>query len=72
MRNCLKKQLSLLLSLCLLAGVMSPCTIYAADETLSVTLSTPYLVKSDQAQTVEMYVRLPAGSRGFPNLKIPH
>lgn len=63
MRNCLKKQLSLLLSLCLLAGVMSPCTIYAADETLSVTLSTPYLVKSDQAQTVEMYVRLPAGSR---------
>ena len=63
MRNCLKKQLSLLLSLCLLAGVMSPCTIYAADEPLSVTLSTPYLVKSDQAQTVEMYVRLPAGSR---------
>ena len=63
MRNCLKKQLSLLLSLCLLAGVMSPCTIYAADETLSVTLSKPYLVKSDQAQTVEMYVRLPAGSR---------
>lgn len=62
MRNCLKKQLSLLLSLCLLAGVMSPCAIYAADETLSVTLSTPYLVKSDQAQTVEMYVRLPAGS----------
>ena len=47
MRNCLKKQLSLLLSLCLLAGVMSPCTIYAADEPLSVTLSTPYLVKSD-------------------------
>ena len=63
MRNCLKKQLSLLLSLCLLAGVMSPCTIYAADEPLSVTLSTPYLVKSDQTQTVEMYVRLPAGSR---------
>lgn len=63
MRNCLKKQLSLLLSLCLLAGVMSPCTIYAADEPLSVTLSKPYLVKSDQAQTVEMYVRLPAGSR---------
>ena len=62
MRNCLKKQLSLLLSLCLLAGVMSPCTIYAADEPLSVTLSTPYLVKSDQAQTVEMYVRLPAES----------
>ena len=63
MRNCLKKQLSLLLSLCLLAGVMSPCTSYAADETLSVILSTPYLVKSDQAQTVELYVRLPAGSR---------
>ena len=62
MRNCLKKQLSLLLSLCLLAGVMSPCTIYAADEPLSVTLSTPYLVKSDQTQTVEMYVRLPAES----------
>ena len=60
MKTCLKKQVSVLLCFFLLISILTPFPIHGEDDVPTATLSPTYLIKSDQAQTVTMNVRLPA------------
>ena len=60
MKTCLKKQVSVLLCFFLLISILTPFPIHGEDDVPTATLSPNYLIKSDQAQTVTMNVRLPA------------
>lgn len=53
-----KKHIAMLLSVCLILGTFVPIPVSGAGETVSVVLSNAYLVKSTEAQTVQMYVRV--------------
>ena len=71
MKNHIAKHIAVLLSLCLILGTLVPIPVVGAGETISVVLSNAYLVKSAQAQTVEMYVRVsPAVAADGFNYKV--
>lgn len=63
MKTCLKKQVSVLVCFFLLLGIVTPFPVYGKDDVPTATLSPAYLIKSDQPQTVTMYVRLPATTK---------
>ena len=63
MKTCLKKQVSVLVCFFLLLGIVTPFPVYGEDDVPTATLSPAYLIKSDQPQTVTMYVRLPATTK---------
>lgn len=63
MKTCLKKQVSVLLCFFLLISILTPFPIHGEDDVPTATLSPTYLIKSDQAQTVTMNVRLPATTK---------
>ena len=63
MKTCLKKQVSVLVCFFLLLGIVTPFPVYGEDDVPMATLSPAYLIKSDQPQTVTMYVRLPATTK---------
>lgn len=63
MKTCLKKQVSVLVCFFLLLGTVTPFPVYGEDDVPMATLSPAYLIKSDQPQTVTMYVRLPATTK---------
>lgn len=63
MKTCLKKQVSVLVCFFLLLGTVTPFPVYGEDDVPTATLSPAYLIKSDQPQTVTMYVQLPATTK---------